>query len=364
MFDFPPKFGGAQIYNWDMIRALPKEKVVVIAPKYKGWKEFDAKSEYRTYRLALGWMEKIKIPISPFMISYIAKKENVTQIWFSKYSRIVFLTIFITKYFQKIPFGMTVYGEDLIYAKMEFGINTPKIALYVRNNVIKKASQIVTNSLFSGSHLPEGTNFSVVHPCIDINTDNDAIEYGSPSLHAETNSITYLSIGKLTRRKGFDLVLRALALGLPGIKNPRYIIIGSGEEEKYLKHLVKEHALDSVVEFYGEISLEEKIKILKHADIFVMPSRMEGFGIVFLEAALYKLCSIGSKVGGIPEVIEDGKTGILVENENIEELREAMAMLGQKNELRKKMGLAAKKRCEDLFLWNQFSKKWKTIFQA
>lgn len=364
MFDFPPKFGGAQIYNWDMIRALPKEKVVIIAPKYRGWKEFDATSEYKTYRLALGWMEKIKIPISPFIISWIARKERVKQIWFSKYSRIMFLTTFITQYLQNIPFGMTVFGEDLIYATMEFGINTPKIALYVRNNVIKKATQIIANSQFSGSNLPKGTNFSVVHPCIDINMDIDHMECDRPSLRIDTNSITYLSIGKLTRRKGFDLVLRALALGLPGVKNPRYIIIGSGEEEIYLKHLVEAHALDSVVEFYGEISLDEKIKILKHADIFLMPSRMEGFGIVFLEAALYKLCSIGSNVGGIPEVIEDGKTGILVENENIKELREAMAMLGQNNELREIMGLAAKKRCEDLFLWNQFSEKCRTIFQA
>ena len=72
-----------------------------------------------------------------------------------------------------------------------------------------------------------------------------------------------------------------------------------------------------------------------------MPSRIEGFGIVFLEAALYKLSSIGSKVGGIPEAIEDGKTGILVGNENIEELQQAMVMLGQNKELRGKNGMCS-----------------------
>ena len=276
MFDFPPVFGGGPIHNWDMVRALPKEKVVIIAPKHIGWKEFDAKSEYRTYRLPLGWMEKLKIPISPFIISWLARKERVKQIWFSKYSRIIFLTIFITRYLQRLPFGMTVYGEDLFYATMEFGINTPNLALYVRNNVIKMASKIVTNSLFTGSQLPEGTKFSIVHPCVDMTMFNYDIEYGRPSLNTETNCITYLSIGKLTRKKGFDLVLRALALGLPGVKNPRYIIIGSGEEEKYLKHLVKVHALNSVVKFCGEISLEEKFEILKHTDILVMPGRVEG----------------------------------------------------------------------------------------
>ena len=230
MFDYPPVFGGGPIYNWDMIRALPKEKVVIIAPKQIGWNEFDAKSEYRTYRIPLGWMEKLKIPILPLIISWLVRKERVKKIWFSKYSRIIFLTLCITQYLQRLPFGMTVYGEDLFYTTMEFGINTPKLALYVRNNVIKRASNIVTNSLFSGSLLPKGTNFSVVYPCVDITRLKYDLEYDRPYLHSKINCITYLSIGKLTQKKGFDLVLRALALGLPGVKNPNYIIIGSGEK--------------------------------------------------------------------------------------------------------------------------------------
>lgn len=362
MFDFPPMIGGAQAYNWDAVRALPKDNVIILAPKWPGWEAFDSASGYKTYRLPVGWLEKIKLPISPFLISWIAWKEKVDLIWYSKYSRILFLAIFLTRYVLRLPFGMTVYGEDLAWADKDFVFNNAKLAFLLRDKIVRKACKIVSISRFSGAQLPRGTHFFVIYPCIDVQMMRC---YANPiyaRLYENKDSITYLSIARLTRKKGLDLVLRAFALGLPGVKNPRYIIVGSGDDEGYLKKLAKEYGLDFITEFRGEISLNEKLHALKQADIFVMPSRIEGFGIVFLEAALHGLCAVGSRAGGIPEAVEEGVTGLLVESENIEELRGALAALGSNPSLREKMGKAAQERCLRDFSWEQFAKEWAGLF--
>src|SRR4030042_5603077 len=102
MFDYPPMIGGAQAYNWDTVRALPKEKAIILATKWPGWGAFDAASGFKTYRLPLGWLEKLKLPVSPFVIFWIAWKEKVDLVWYSKYSRILFLAILLTKYVMRI----------------------------------------------------------------------------------------------------------------------------------------------------------------------------------------------------------------------------------------------------------------------
>lgn len=118
-------------------------------------------------------------------------------------------------------------------------------------------------------------------------------------------------------------------------KNTALVIIGSGPQEKNLKDFIKEKNLKNI---YMLGHREDIDKILPSFDIFVLPSEMEALGTAILEASACGIACIGSRVGGIPEVIQDNKTGFLFESKNIKDLREKLEILIKNDELRKIFG--------------------------
>lgn len=102
------------------------------------------------------------------------------------------------------------------------------------------------------------------------------------------------------------------------------IIIGDGSERKNLENLTKKLGLENKVKFLGQIPNEKIPEYLAAADCFVLPSLKEGFGIAVLEAMAAGVPVIASKVGGILDIIEDGKTGFLVKPGNPQEIAKAI----------------------------------------
>ena len=110
------------------------------------------------------------------------------------------------------------------------------------------------------------------------------------------------------------------------------LIIGDGSERKNLENLVKKLGLQEKVKFLGQIPNEKIPAYLAGADCFCLPSLREGFGIVILEAMAAGLPVIGTNVGGIKDLIEDGKTGLLIEPKNPQAISQAINKIysGQK----------------------------------
>jgi glycosyltransferase involved in cell wall biosynthesis len=110
---------------------------------------------------------------------------------------------------------------------------------------------------------------------------------------------------------------------------------------------MQEHHLDPYVQFWGfRTDIPE---ILAQLDILVVPSLQEPFGKIIIEGMAMKKPVIASNVGGIPEIIVDGQTGILVPPENAEALRQALESLLENRDMRKKMGIEGRKRVEQMF---------------
>jgi len=160
------------------------------------------------------------------------------------------------------------------------------------------------------------------------------------------------------RRKGIDLVLRCI----PDlrIKNPNlnYLVAGVGPEKDRLHKIARELAIAEHVHFLGQTDDLTKWALYEMCDLFVMPNRLlddtewEGFGIVFMEAALSGKPAIGGKNGGVPEAIEDGVTGLLVDPEDIGALNTAIGSLLDNSELRQTMGARALLRARTEFDWS------------
>lgn len=121
---------------------------------------------------------------------------------------------------------------------------------------------------------------------------------------------TLLYVGRLGARKGLDLALQALAE--VDAATVEFLIAGTGRHEEQLRELAKELGIREQVAFLGYVPDEELPMLYSSADVFVLPSRYEGFGLVLLEAMACGTPVIGTDAGGIPTAIRDGETGYIV----------------------------------------------------
>lgn len=134
-----------------------------------------------------------------------------------------------------------------------------------------------------------------------------------------------LHIGKFEHKKSQDVLLRAFQLLLGTIPDACLVLIGSvGPCLAQVQRMIADLGLEDRVEVHVDLPHEELPQFMDQADLFVLPSRSEPFGIVSLEAGAAGLPVVATRVGGIPELIEDGITGTLVPPDNVTELEHAI----------------------------------------
>lgn len=143
------------------------------------------------------------------------------------------------------------------------------------------------------------------------------------------------TIAELHRVKGLDVAIRAFARAFK-YTDTTYEIIGEGDDRPYLENLVEELGVASQVKLLG--FKENARDMLGNFDIFVLPSRSEALGYVLLEAAQASLPVIASNVGGIPEIILDNDTGMLVRSQDFQAFAAALKKLSEDEAERKRLG--------------------------
>jgi len=129
--------------------------------------------------------------------------------------------------------------------------------------------------------------------------------------NARPQDFVIISVAALHERKGLKYLLEAFAKVAEKKENAKLAIVGEGPERKNLEKLIKNLGIDNKVVLTGVQS--DIAKLLKSANLFVLPSIKEAFGLAVVEAMDAGIPIIGSNTGGIPEIIENGKTGLLVE---------------------------------------------------
>ena len=163
------------------------------------------------------------------------------------------------------------------------------------------------------------------------------------SLGISADSVLVVGVGALVRLKGFDLLIRALATLRSRDSDGHLAIVGDGPELQPLRTLAQELGVANRVHFLGKRG--DVGAILRDAcDIVAIPSRIEAFGLVAAEAAVFGRPAVASAVGGIGEVVQDGTTGLLVPGGDHLALAAALERLIADPELRRKLGEAARAR--------------------
>lgn len=144
-------------------------------------------------------------------------------------------------------------------------------------------------------------------------------------------------------------------------RKARLLMVGDGPERIKVEEMLKEYGLSPYASFLGEkVAVEE---VLGVADLFLLPSELESFGLSALEAMSCEVPVIASKVGGIPEVVIDGETGFLAPKGAISEMAEkALVILGDQ-ELKRKLGETARTRAKELFSPEQTVDKYEALYR-
>ncbi|MBI4543866.1 MAG: glycosyltransferase family 4 protein [Gemmatimonadetes bacterium] len=166
-----------------------------------------------------------------------------------------------------------------------------------------------------------------------------------------------LTVARLAAKevyKGVDTLIQALPTVLPEVSDLQLVVVGDGDDGPRLRRLAAELGVAERVHFLGSVGPEELLACYQGCDLFALPSRAEGFGLVFLEAMGVGKAVVGGAHGGTPDIVEDGVTGCLVHDGDVGELAGVLGNLLKHAELRSELGRRAQERVRSHYLYEHF----------
>lgn len=246
------------------------------------------------------------------------------------------------KFIKKMMFDFVVEPLTLLLATHVHGISKYTVEKKMVKKYAKNKNSIVYN-------FPP--NFNEMIKNINVRE----------KLGISNQEIVVTTVSRIVIDKGYKELAAAIR-SMKDIGNIRYLIVGDGTYEDEFKRELTEEISNGTVIMLGKRN--DVMNILAESDIFLLPTLHENLGNVFLEASMVKIPSIGTKVGGVPEVIEDGVSGILVPPFDSTAIKEALLKLYSSNDLRKTMGENAYARINNIFNSETISRKFDELYTA
>jgi glycosyltransferase involved in cell wall biosynthesis len=243
--------------------------------------------------------------------------------------------------------------------------------------ILRNVDFLICNSTFTEKKTLEVypvKHHAVISPGVDIHRyypENNTCELRK-SLNISEADIFILTIGNFIPRKGFEYLIESLNIivNQKGIANIILGIGGRGPLRGKYEKMIKRYSLVDYVFFLGFIKDGDMLSYYTLADIFILPSIVdsrgdtEGLGVVLLEANACKTPIIGSRVGGIPDIIQDGFNGLTFEQKNPVDLAAKIIKLADNRKLRSQMGENGRKIIEDKFNWERIAKRTVRIYNS
>lgn len=346
--EFPPDRGGVSRYYGEIVKHWPSE-ISVLKPRF--------------WRLWPHWLPLL------WQAGRQVKKEKIEMLWVGQVLPLGYVALWLKKR-KKIPYAVFTHGMDILL---------PQKSWWKKRwlkKVLEAADLVAANSEFTRGELiklgvEEGRTV-VVYPCPFLDYGLLTADCGrlkeediketvvSSQLTVDDirDSKIILSVGRLVKRKGFDKVIEAMPRVLKRVPEAKYVIIGAGPEVTGYRLQVTELGLDEKIYILENINDEELISWYQRGNVFVMPCRqiggdVEGFGMVFLEAASFSQPVIAGNSGGAPETTHHGYGGFVVDSESSEELYQALIKLLTDDNFAKRMGEYGRQWVERNFQWEK-----------
>jgi phosphatidylinositol alpha-1,6-mannosyltransferase len=369
-YDFRPMLGGIATCASEICESLsqfPDIEIRVIAKSMPGSKEFDQKQNYEVRRIALHHRPEFSI----FKLTSAIQTE-VRDFAPDAILNFLWLPEAVSSCFTKtrVPYFTIVHGVEVLESKFNFRKRIRGFASPLKRFVFKRAQKILTVSHYTKT-LVEKTcavdpqKIAVIYNAVSAEkfTPGPKPEYLLDRYHLREKKILY-TITRLVDYKGIDFMLRSLPELIRHQPELHYLIAGVGEDESRLRGIVQELGLQKQVTFIGKITDSELADHYRLCDCFVMLSRedyvtpnVEGFGLVYLEAAACAKPAIAGRGGGVPDAVEDGVSGLLVDPCNNSEIVASVARIFSEPNLLKNLGEAAHLRVLKNFSWQKMAER-------
>ncbi|HEX6276710.1 MAG TPA: glycosyltransferase family 4 protein [Polyangiaceae bacterium] len=332
--DFPPARGGIQTWALEIARRLASrcERFAVVAPAADGREADDAALGFRVIRT--GTSNTLVLASAP-TLARLATRDGFDHTLHAQWSTAPAARVL--RRFGKIGrVAIAAHGRELLLEPWARVGTAQRGYDRVRRRELAAADCVLAGSRYT-AELARGLGADPARVLVTrYGTDperfrpRDATELRA-RLELGARPVL-LTIARLVPRKGIDSVLGALAEVRRAIPDVVYVIAGDGPDRERLEALVRRGGLEAAVRFAGAIADDELPTWYSLGDVFVMPSRseapdVEGFGIVFLEAAACERPVVAARAGGVPDAVADGVTGLLVEPGDERGLARALAEL-------------------------------------
>lgn len=344
-------------------RELSKVKIYKVKTPFPG-----VFHNHPDYPRAKKYAEMTSLELTRYLIPYLEKSVEAVEeskpdiIHIQHASFLVWVADYIKSMFN-IPFVVSVHGPDLNTA-----LQDRRIRLLTKNS-LRRASRIFPNSFDTKNRFYSifGKVFKrktrTVFPGVDIALYSKPVSITDieKKYHLRGKRLV-IYVGRLDKEKGIEYLIRA-AKDI----SAEIFILGGGDYQKELERQVKELKLVNVhfLGYFDKDYTKELRKFYQRADVVVVPSTVkEAFGLVILEAMAARTPVVASNIGGIPNIIKDGKTGFLVRPRSPKEIAEKVNKILKNEKLRQAMRERCFKLIEERFTWEKAARDIKDSYES
>jgi phosphatidyl-myo-inositol dimannoside synthase len=356
--DFPPHIGGIDEYVAQLASRLSGDEVTIFAPATPGRERFDGGFPHRVVR----WPGRILLPTPRVRrrVLDLARELRPDIVLFGASMPLALLGPVLRRRLG-VPYAACTHGLEIAAAKLPGG--RMLLARMFRDAALVTAVSRWTADIlrpFVGGDtplvlLPSGIDVARFRPGVSARgvLQRHRLDDGGPIIAC---------VSRLVMRKGQDQVIRALprvAREFPGV---RFLIVGKGPDGDRLRALAARLRVSDRVVFAGAIEAADLPAYFRAGDVFAMPCRhrllgleVEALGAVFLQAAGVARPSVAGRVGGVPDAVEDGETGLLADGTSVEQVGDSILALLRDPERARAMGTRGAGRVHACFSWESMA---------
>jgi len=371
---YPPVIGGFEVFSQNIAEGVAKiDDVWVITSKVIDTPNQEIKGNLRIFRTSPLILKDLSYS-KPWFIAgamvwvlfksiKLIKKEKIDLIHAQGF--LSGILGYILKKITKIPYIITIQSAD-------FSVYHPRLNI----KIINKVYQWIEGIVFKGADSCHAVSKHLEKHFRKYGIENIVVIPDGVS----QNKFKLDANKKLTRKElGFDTENLIVCVSRLEHKNGTHdlieaakylkdldfkiIICGDGSDRQKLEKMVEELNLKHRVFLIGDILHADLPRYVACGDIFVRPSLAEGFGIVFLEAMAAGLAVIATPVGGIPDFLEDGETGLFCEPGNPKDIAEKIKILIQNKSLREKLIKNGRQMVLDIYNWDRISENLREAYK-
>ncbi|OQX92962.1 MAG: hypothetical protein B6D58_00275 [candidate division Zixibacteria bacterium 4484_95] len=351
-----PASGGAEIHLEEILRRLVKRghKIDLLCCNFPGGKREENVEGVNIIRHGSRTFFNYVVPL---VLRSLIKK-NKYDLIFEDVNKVPFYT----PLYHKLPvlvifhhlFGGSIFREINLFLGIYIYLSEKPVPLFYKKNHLMVVSESTAQEIIS-----KGISKSHVH-VVHNGIDKDVYNFDSNVTKFERPTILY--VGRIKKYKSIETAIDAMPGILQRLPEAKLVIIGTGDHLPVLKEYVKRKRLTDFIELEGFVSQETKIEYYRRSHLLVYPSYKEGWGLTNIEANACGTTVLASRVPGLRDSVDEGKSGLLFEYGNVNEFVEKVLKILTDNDYRSQLEKGALVHASK-FSWDKTTDKTENLME-